>query len=402
MSLSSIRLRRWNDNRISGAVWMDFQWSDDQLAYRDSLLSFAREHLAYDVDRLDRDGEFAADSWKKCAEFGIQGLPVPEVYGGQEADPLTIALALETLGYVCRDNGLLFSIGAHIWSCVTPVARFGSEDQKRQYLPGLCDGSLIGVQGMTEPGSGSDAFSLATKATQDGDHYVLNGSKLFITNAPVADVFIIFAATSPDLGSLGLSAFIVDRATPGLVVGRSFEKMGLRSSPMSELVLTECRVHESQRLGPQGGGMAIFNHSMDWERSFIMATAVGTMQRQLDTTAEYTRQRQQFGRPIAAFQAVSHQLVDMKVRLETCRLLLYRLAWMHSVGRPAPAEAALVKLVLSESFVETSLTAIQLRGAYGFVSDSGVERDLRDAVGGRIYSGTSEIQRNLVARGLGL
>jgi alkylation response protein AidB-like acyl-CoA dehydrogenase len=311
-------------------------------------------------------------------------------------------LAMEALGYGCRDNGLIFSLNAHMWSCATPIARFGTENQKRKYLPGLCDGSLIGVQGMTEPESGSDAFSLATSAAPKADGWLLKGSKTFITNAPVADLFVIFATIDRSKGWAGLTAFLVERHTPGLTVGEPFHKMGIRTSPMTELAFDGCWVPAESVLSKPGGGMMVFNHSMDWERSCILAHAVGTMERQLEETVAYAQQRVQFGESIGRFQAVSHKIVDMKVRLEAGRLLLYRLGWMKAQGRPTPIDTAMVKLFLSESWVQSSLDALQIHGAFGYMVESEVERQLRDALASRIYSGTSEIQRNLIARNLGL
>jgi alkylation response protein AidB-like acyl-CoA dehydrogenase len=381
---------------------VDFDWTEEQLSFRDSVARFATEQLGQEMRRRDADHEFSRDEWQRCAEFGIQGLPVPVEMGGAGADPLTIALALETLGQHCTDNGLLFSMGAHMWSCEMPLVTFGSDEQRQRWLPGLCDGSLIGVQAMTEPESGSDAFALTTTATPKGDDYVLQGAKTFITNAPVADLFIIFATLGRDRGIGDLCAFVVERDAPGLSVGSPFRKMGLRTSPMSEVVLDGCRVPASHRLGSEGSGMAIFNHSMDWERTFILATAVGTMQRQLDRSVSYARERRQYGQPISSFQAVSHRLVDMRVRLDAARLLLYHLAWLRSKGRRTHLESAAAKLFLSESFLSSSLDAVQVHGALGFMEEAELERDVRDAVAGRIYSGTSDIQRNIIASRMGL
>ena len=381
---------------------MDFSLTEDQKRYREELVRFARAELNEDLIRRDADEAFDREAWKRCAAVGIQGLPVPEEYGGGGADPLTVMVAMEALGYGCRDNGLLFSLNAHIWSCEMPLVTFGTEEQKRRYLPGLCDGSLIGVQAMTEPGSGSDAFSLETSATPTGDGYVLRGTKTFITNAPVADLFVAFARTDPDKGLAGLCAFLIDRETGGVSTGPPIHKMGLRTSPMSEVVFDDAEVPASALLGPEGGGMAVFNSSIEWERSAILASAVGTMQRQLERCVEYTRERKQFGKPIGKFQSVANKIVDMKLRVETARLLLYRLGWLKGQGRKAGMDAALVKLYISECFVQSSLDAIQVHGAYGYTTDLEVERDLRDAIGSRIYSGTSEIQRAIAAGGLGL
>ncbi len=383
---------------------MDLRWTDEQISLRDTIVGFARNELSHDVVAREAGGGFSREIWEACARAGIQGLPVPEEYGGQGADPLTTMLALEGLGYGCPDNGLIFSINAHMWSAIMPILRFGSDDQKRRYLPGLCDGTLIGVQGMTEPGSGSDAFGLKTTARRDGDGYVLNGSKTFITNGPIADVFVIFASTNQAVGALGISAFLVDAGSPGLEIGAPFSKMGLRTSPMTELFFDECVLPADSLLGRAGNGMAIFNHSIDWERGFILASAVGTMQRQVEEAVEHARTRVQFGEPIGKFQAVSHRIVDMKVRLEAARWMLYQAGWARELsgGAATPMESAMAKLYISEAWVQSSLDAIQLRGAYGYMTEAEVERDLRDAIASRIYSGTSDIQRNIIAGKLGL
>jgi alkylation response protein AidB-like acyl-CoA dehydrogenase len=383
-------------------VSVDFELTEEQRRIRDEIVRFATHELNDDVIMRDVDSAFSMDAWKACAAMGIQGLPVPTSYGGSGADPLTIVLSLEALGYGCRDNGLLFSLNAQMWSCEAPIIRSGTEEQKRRYLPGLADGSIIGVQCMTEPDSGSDAFAMSTTGVRRHDRYVLNGTKTFITNAPIADVFVVFASTDRSMGFAGLSAFLVDRDAPGVSIGAPFHKMGLRTSPMSEVVFSDCVVPESALLGAEGAGAAIFNSSMDWERSCILATAVGTMERQLERCVAYARDRSQFGQPIGKFQAIAHTIAEMKVRLEASRLLLYRLAWMRTNGKPAPMESALVKLYLSESFTQSSLDALQVHGGYGYLTESELEREVRDAVASRIYSGTSQVQRNIIASHLGL
>ncbi|MDP9270869.1 MAG: acyl-CoA dehydrogenase family protein [Chloroflexota bacterium] len=377
------------------------QLTEEQWLLRDAVLQFARGELA-SVDGRDGDGHFAREAWRRCAELGLQGLAVPPEYGGTGASAVTIALALEALGYGCPDNGLIFSLGAQMWACETPIVRFGSEHQKRRYLPGLCDGSLIAAHGMSEPGSGSDAFSLRTRAERRDDRFVLTGTKVFVTNAPQADLFLIFATIDPALRFAGISAFLVEHGTPGLAVGPPAQKMGLEGAPMAELILDGCEVPADQVLGRPGNGMAIFNASMQWERGFILASCVGTMQRQLERCIEHARQREQFAQPIAAFQAVSHRIADMKVRLETARALLYRFAWLTDRGEADPLDAAITKLHLSETFLKSSLDALQLHGGYGYMVDYGLEQQVRDAVAGRLYSGTSDVQRNVIAHGLGL
>jgi alkylation response protein AidB-like acyl-CoA dehydrogenase len=388
---------------------MDFSLSSDQRELKQAAVAFARRELDQDLAKRDEAGEFPLTAWQACAKFGVQGLPVPAELGGGGADILTTVLVMEALGYGCHDNGLIFSLNAQMWSLELPLVRFGTPQQQQAYLPGLMSGDLIGVHAMTEPDSGSDAFAMRTSVRRRDDHYVLNGTKLYITNAPVADVVLVFAAhpqapqARPGASRMTrISAFLVEKGTPGFSVTRSLEKMGLRTSPMGEVVLADCLVPAGNRLGPEGAGLAIFSSSMAWERSCILASALGAMQRQLESCVGYARMRQQFGQPIGKFQGVSGKLADMYLRLEAARLLVYQAAWLGQQGRPALAQAAAAKLFTSEAFVQSSLDAIQVHGAYGYMKESGIERDLRDAVGGTIYSGTSEIQRVILARMLGL
>jgi len=255
---------------------------------------------------------------------------------------------------------------------------------------------------MSEPGSGSDAFAMGTTARRTAGGYVLDGTKTFATNAPESDLFLLFAVTDPNLGFAGISAFLVEKGTPGLTVGKPISKMGLRTSPMSEIFLEGCTVSESTLLGKLGGGSVVFNASMTWERSCILASTVGTMERLLERSIAYAQERRQFGQPIAGFQAVAHRLVDMKLRLETARLLVYRLAWLLDNGRPATLDSALTKLYLSDCYVKTAMDALQVQGGYGYMTESEIERDVRDSIGSRLYSGTSDIQYNIAAQSMGL
>ncbi len=393
----------WRGGQVRGQGYgMDFSLSAEQRELTEAAAAFARRELNRDLLKRDDAGEFPREAWQACAKFGVQGLPVPAEFGGAGSDVLTTALVMEALGYGCEDNGLLFSLNAQMWSVELPLVIFGTPAQQRAYLPGLVSGDLIGAHGMTEPGSGSDALHMRTRAERRGDHYLLNGTKQYITNAPVADLVLVYASVKDRPGLPGLSAFLVNAATPGLAVSSSFEKMGLRTSPMGEITLHDCLVPAESRLGPEGAGMAIFNSSMEWERSCLFASAVGAMRRQLDACVAYARSREQFGQPIGKFQGVAAKLADMYVRLEAARLLVYRVAWLKQEGRSAPAEAAAAKLFTSEAWVRSSQDAIQVHGAWGYLKDAGIERDLRDAVAGTIYSGTSEIQRVVLARMLGL
>ena len=380
---------------------MDFSWSAEQVQLREAIIAFGRQALSDDLVTRDRNETFSRELWTRCAEFGLVGLPFPAEYGGGGADVLTTVLAMETLGYACKDDGLSFGINAQMWSVMMPIHRFGTPDQKQRYLARLCSGEWIGAHGMSEPDSGSDAFSLRTTARLDGDCYVLNGTKTFVSNAPVADVFVVFTTIDRSLGSLGLTAFLVERDTPGFRVGRPLEKMGLRTSLMAELIFEDCRVPVENRIGREGRAVGIFNDSMEWERSCILAPCLGGIQRQLEAGAVYAREREQFGQSIGKFASVSQRLVAMKMRLEIGRLALYRAAWLKMNGQPASEAAAIAKLYVSDAWTQTCIDAIQLRGGYGFMTDYEVERDLRNAIGSTLYSGTSDIQRALIARSLG-
>ena len=372
--------------------------------WHDAALAFARAELVEDADLAGRDDrrEFWREGWVRCARFGIQGLPIPTEYGGKGLGlPETIA-AMEGLGYGCGDNGLIFAMNASMWTVAIPIALHGTEAQKRRYLPGLCDGATIGANGASEPEAGSDIFSITTRAERVEGGYLLNGRKTWVTSGPVADLFACYAATDPGRGVLGISAFLIPRDTPGFRVVREIPKLGVRTVPMGELAFEDCLVPADARLGREGRGAAIFADSMEWERGAILAASLGTMRRQLERCILHARTRRQFGQPIGKFQAVAHRIVAMKLRLETCRPLVYAIGRLKAEGRDATLSAALAKLHVSECFVQNSLDAVQIFGASGYATELGIERDLRDSVGSLIYSGTNDIQRNIIARELGL
>jgi hypothetical protein len=381
---------------------MDFGWTDEQLQLRAAVIDFAHQKLNDDFEAREKDGHFSRDLWNECARFGIQGMPIPEEFGGGGQDVLTTMLVMEALGYSCLDQGLMFSLHAQMWAVETPLVRFGTDEQKKRYLPRLCDGTIIGAHGMSEPDSGTDAFALSTRAVARGDRYVLNGSKTFVTNAPVSDLFLVFATVDKKKGMWGVTAFLVDKGAKGLSVGNKIHKSGLTTSPMAELFFEDCEIPATNLLGKVGQGATIFNHSMAWERSCILGSVVGGMERELEICIEHAKTRKQFGKPIGNFQLVAARIADMKLRLEACRLLLYRAAWAHGRGEPNALEGAMAKLMISEYAVQSSLDAIQIHGGYGYMREYHVERHLRDNVGARLYSGTSEIQRLIVARHLGL
>jgi hypothetical protein len=376
--------------------------TEEQLNLQESAIGFAREALCADVPERDREARFDRKAWLECARFGVLGMPIPTRYGGMGLGLTDLLAVMEGLGRGARDQGLLFSLNAHLWTNSIPILRYGSEEQRQKYLPRLCDGTLIGANAASEPDAGSDIFSMRTRAIRDGEHYVLRGAKTFVTNAPVADLFVAYATVKPELGAMGITGFIVERDTPGLVVSRSLDKLGLRTSPMAEVVFEDCRIPRSQRLGREGRGVEVFECSMEWERGCILASCLGVMARQLEQCLEHARTRKQFGKPIGKYQSVANRLVDMKVRLDTCRPLVYRIGRLKDAERDATTEAAIAKLHVSESFVKSCLDAVQVFGGYGYMTETGIERDLRDSIGSTLYSGTSEIQRNIIARGLGL
>jgi alkylation response protein AidB-like acyl-CoA dehydrogenase len=373
----------------------------EQLELQRAAIEFARAELSADAD-AERNEEFNRAGWDACGRFGVFGMPIPQEFGGLGLGLSPLLAVMEGLGYGTRDQGLLFSINAHLWTNSIPILIYGTDEQRRHYLPRLSSGALVGANGASEPDAGSDVFSMRTTARREGDCYVLNGTKTFVTNAPVADIAVVYATLDPALGATGITAFIVERSTPGVSVGAKFDKLGLRTSPMAEMVFEDCRVPVANRLGREGRGVQVFESSMEWERGCILATSLGVMRRQLESCIAHARSRKQFGKPIGKFQSVANRIVDMKVRLETCRPLVYQIGRLKDQNRPAMQEAAMAKLHVSDSFVKSSLDAIQIFGGYGYMREQGVERDLRDAVGGTLYSGTSEIQRNIIAKSLGL
>ncbi len=379
---------------------MEFSLTSEQTERQRRIREWAERSLNDDLEARDRARTFNRDGWRASAEFGLAGLIAPSRYGGAELDPLSTMSALEALGRGCRDNGFNFALNAHLWGCVNPLATFGTEEQKLAYLPRLTSGEWIGALAASEREAGSDIFSLQTRATKRDDTYILTGGKMFITNAPVADLLIVLATLDPARGAFGLTAFLVERGTPGLRVSERIDKMGLSTAQMGEVALDGCAVPARNRLGPEGGGLAIFNHIMEWERGFIMAFAVGAMERQLEACLVYVRARRQFDRPIGQFQAVADRLVEMRVRWEASRLLLYRFAWLKREPRAALAEAAMTKLAVSEAWVRSCEDAMRIYGGYGYLTETGVERELRDALGSLSYSGTAEMQRQIVARWL--
>lgn len=382
---------------------MDFALSDEQRMLYEQISRFAAAELGKPEPGPGTGSRFPFEAWRKCGELRMQGLPVPEELGGAGLDPLSTAIALEAFGYGCRDGGLVFAVCAHLLACVVPIWKHGTAEQRNRYLADLCSGARIAVNGMTEPGTGSDAFGMQTRAAPRGSGFVLNGTKTFSSNGPIADLAVVYASTDPDKGYHGgITAFLVEKGDAGFRTGQTFQKLGLHSCPIGELILEDVFVPESAVLGGVGGGAAIFSQSMDWERACLVACHIGTIDWLLERAIEYARTRRQSGHAIGKYQAVSHRIVDIKVRLEAGRYLTYKAATGLNRPRTASMDASIAKLFVSESLLTSAIDTLRVFGGYGLMTEYGIESIVRDSVAGTIYSGTSDIQRNIIARWLGL
>ena len=367
-----------------------------------ATLQFARTRLSPGAREREAAGKFDRRLWDEAAAFGLAGLPIPAEWGGSGLDAVDTMLVIEALGRGCEDGGLVFSLCAHMFASAVPIWRSGSVAHHGQYLTDIANGKILCANGTSEPDAGSDVYAMKTRAVRSGDDYVLDGTKCFITNAPVADLFLVYATTDPKKGFLGVSAFLVPRNRPGLRVVTESSKTGLRTSPWGTLYLDGCRVPESARLGPEGCGASLFAESMIWERGCLFAYYVGAMERVLERCVEHVKTRSQFGRRLGSFQSVSNRIVDMKLRLEVARLLLYRAGELHRAGKRCDEAVALSKLWISEAALQSGLDAVQIFGGTGVAADTGIDALMRDAVPARIFSGTSEMQRAIIARTMGL
>ncbi len=381
---------------------MDFSWTQEQLALKQRIIDFAHTELNDDIVQRDKHGIFSRKLWQKCGDFGLLGLNAPSAFGGAAADPLTTTIAVEALGYGCQDNGLVFGVCAQLTSMLPTLADFANDAQKQRYLTRLAKGQIIASYAMTEEATGSDAYALRTTAEKREGGYVLNGDKWFVTFGPIADIALVYATTNLKAGKWGISLFIVERGSQGYEASPMQDKMGLRTVPIGKLALRDCFVPVENLIGKEGSGASIFNASQEWERACILAGQIGIMERQLEECIRFARDRQAFGQSIGKFQAISQRVAEMKLRLETARLLTYRAAWAKQTGQPAMLDAALANLHLGEAFLENSMDAVRIHGGRGYLTEFEVERDLRDAMGGPIYGGTADIQRNIIARLLGL
>lgn len=380
---------------------MDFQIPKEYCDFYDAVYQFSQERLTPRAQKQDKLGEFSWENWHEIAGMGLLGLPFPEKFGGSNATPLATCIAMEALAAAGVDAGTSLSWGAHTILAGVPIWLLGSETQKASYLPQLCSGEWIGAFALTEPSSGSDAAALRTRAEKKGDRWVLNGSKMFITNAPVANLFIVFASTNPTARNKGISTFIVEREYKGLTIGKDLNKMGNRTSVTAEVFFDNCEVPEENLLGPLDSGfLLVGKETLEWERSCMIAPVVGGMDYILKVCIEYAKERIQFGKAIAEFQSIQHKLVDMKVAIEGARLLVYKVAWMKQQGKTAIREAAISKLWTTEAAVKVSNDAVQIFGGYGYMSEYPVERFYRDTKLGTLGAGTSEVQKMIIANEL--
>jgi alkylation response protein AidB-like acyl-CoA dehydrogenase len=370
---------------------MDFSLTKEQKEYRQRIIDFARENL--NDSRYYE--EFSKDMWKKVSDFGLLGITIDDEYGGLGESYTTAAIAFESLGYACKNNGFIFVINNHIWVSQNLINLYGSKELKEKYLPDMVEGKKIGAIAITEAEAGSDAFSMVTIAVEDGDDFVLNGTKMFISNGPIAEVFIVFAVTkeAPDKK---ITAFVVERNFEGVSTGKDIEMMGLHACPTSELILNNVRVPKENILGKLDFGSTSMTGALELERCFEFVPHIGVMQRIMEECIKQANRRKQFGKPIGENQAISHKIAEMEVSIEMARLMLYKIAWLKDQKKSAYLETSIFKLFVSENYIKTCRDAMQIFGAYGYTKECGMEKELRDALASSIYSGTNEMQKNTI------
>ncbi|HUU53802.1 MAG TPA: acyl-CoA dehydrogenase family protein [Armatimonadota bacterium] len=373
---------------------MDFTFNEDQTAVLEAVKGFCDEELAPKAQETDEAGAWPAENVRKLAELDLMGIPVPEEYGGLGMDFLTWSAVGEELSRACTTTGAVF--GAHLLA-VAPIMMFGTEEQRQQLLRPLATGEKIGAFALTEPGAGSDAAAVATKAVLDGDSYVLNGTKIFISNGGEAEIYVIITSTDPTRGARGMTAFVVEKGTPGFEFGKDEKKMGFASLPNRELIFTDCRVPKENVLGRRNAGFLVAMRTLGVGRIGMATGAVGLARAALEAAVPYSHQRHQFGKPISSFQAIQFMVADMATEVDCARLLTWRAAWMKDQNMPFEKEAAMAKLYASEVAMRATTKAVQIFGGYGYTREFPVERYMREAKLFEIVEGTSEVQRGLIA-----
>ncbi|HNW28412.1 MAG TPA: acyl-CoA dehydrogenase family protein [Spirochaetota bacterium] len=378
---------------------MEFGFTEEQLMFRDTVYRFAKKEIAPLVEQADLKSEFSKEIWGKLGGMGLLGLPFPEELGGGGADVVTCCLSGEALGHAGVDQGHLLALGAHTYLCTDTLYKNGNDAQRKKYVPKLASGEWIGCMGLTEPGAGSDAGSLQTSAVKKGDKWILNGSKTFITNAPVCDVCVVYATVDKKLKQNGITAFIVEKGFKGFSTGEPFHKMGVRASTTSEVFLDNCEVPEENLLGEVGKGMAYTHETLSWDRSALLAPFIGGMQFAIEECTKYSQERVQFEKPINTFQAIQHKLADLKIIKEAAKMVVYRVAHDKDTGKPLNhMHTSIAKAVVGDWGLKAASEAVQVFGGYGFIHDYPIERFLRDAKLAQIGGGTSEIQRFIISR----
>ncbi|HEX3012312.1 MAG TPA: acyl-CoA dehydrogenase family protein [Syntrophomonadaceae bacterium] len=379
---------------------MDFSKNEEQLAIEASIEKFARKEMAPLARELDEKSEFSMDLWKKMGELGYLGLLLEEKYGGSSLGALGTVLAMQAAGRGGADQGTCLSWAAHMVIASLNIQTWGNDVQKEKYLPRMATGEWIGAMALTEPGAGSDASSLTTRAVLKGDKYILNGTKMFITNGPICEVAVVIARTDPEKkGASGCTAFIVDRSMPGWYAGKKLDKMGMRASPTSELVFENCEIPVENVLGPVGMGMiGVAFSGVNWERTILAGPFLGGIEYNLEQCIKYCKEREQFGRPIASFQAIQHKLAEMAAGIEAAKLLVYHQAWMIDNNISCLMETSLSKFFLAKLVAQNADEAVQIHGGYGLIKDFPVERFYRDCKLASIGGGTSEVNKNIAAQ----
>jgi alkylation response protein AidB-like acyl-CoA dehydrogenase len=381
---------------------IDFSLTDEQQHLQKVIKDFARKELNDDIAGRDKKAEFSTALWSKCAAMDIMALPFPSEYGGCGLDFLTTTAAIEAFSYACKDSGLVHAVCTQLISGLL-LNIFGNEDQKRQYLPLISRGEAIAAQAITEADSGSDALSMLTKAIKSGAQYVLDGRKMFITNGSIADLIFVLALTDPGRKTMGAhSFFLCEKERAGLSRGNPFEKMGLRTLQNCEIIFDSCGLPAANLVGREGQGAIIFNEMMEWERILFGACHLGNLTRIIETCVRYAKDRKQFGQPIGKFQSISNKIARMKINQELIRPLVYQAASHKDNNRRAAMEASIIKVFASESLKSACLDAVQIHGAYGYMTEFEIERDLRDSIAATIYSGTVEMNLLIIAKLLGL
>jgi len=375
---------------------MDFELTDEQQLIRDAVREFAEAEVTPIAAEIDREHRFPHELLPKLAEMNLMGMPYPEKEGGAGADYVSYVIAVEEISRACASTGIILS--AHTSLATWPIFKFGTEAQKDRYLHDMASGRRLGAFALTEPAAGTDAAAGTATATLHADGYALNGSKMFITNAPYADVYIVFAKTDLERGARGMSAFIIEKDTPGFTIGEAEHKLGIRASSTPPIYFTDCRVPKEALLGGEGDGFKIAMQTLDGGRIGVSAQALGIAQAALDASAAYAKERVQFGKPIASLQAIQWMIADMATEVDAARLLVYRAASCVDNGRPYSTEGAMAKLFASETATRAAGKAIQIHGGYGFTESYPVERNYRDAKITELYEGTSEVQRMVIAR----